>query len=735
MSAAMSAAMQMKKVHVHLRLLVLLVGLAAASAPCNVSAGTISSWTGGGVNGVWSSGSNWGVTPVPTGTNSLTPSSLIFSGTTRTTGTNDLGTVTVDSISFTNDGSIGRIGGFTLTGNTLALSTAAITTTATTAGSAITDTLSMAMTLGGSNTVTTGSGHNLLFSGNVSGNGSITYGGAGSVFLSGTNSYTGGTFITGGQVQTAASGALGGNVEVFGGAGASVTVSGSGVVLVRNSSTLSNNFTLSGTGDGQGTLRGSFSGAGSNLTATVSGTVTLAGDSQIRSTSGTTVTGNKFVLSGPVNLNANTLTLNPTIQGSIDISGKISGAGAVVLNGGNSGTSSVFISGSNDYTGGTTITSGTLRVGNASALGTGPLAVNTSGLDLNGQALSVAVLSGSSSGVIQSSVAGAASLTTTAATNSTYDGTIINGNGSAVVGLTKAGIGTLTLTGSNGYTGATNINGGALALGGANVLAGGGDIGFGGGTLQYSAVNTADYSARIKNSTGAIVIDTNNQSVTFASALAASNVGGLTKTGSGTLFLNAVNAYTGPTAVNAGTLAGNGTIAGGVTVSTGAVLAPGATAGSFGALTLGSLALNSGASTQLAISGTTAGSLYDQVAFTGGSKTMAYGGLLALTFSGTYADDTTFSLFSGFTSQSGNFSSITLSAGGSPYAGLTFSGPTGGVWETNKNENGQSLKFDQTTGVLAVVPEPSAWALAAIGTSLFGLGQWRRRAAARRRGA
>jgi len=696
-------------------------------APAAASAGTPTTWTGGAGNGSWSGTSNWNPTanaPATSGTYSLS-----FGGTTQTTTNNDIGTVAIDSMSFTNNGTSLRAGGFTLSGNPLAFSTATITTTATTAGAAITDTLGTRITLSGSNTVTTGAGHNLLISGSVTGGGSMTYGGSGIVYLSGTNGYTGGTYVTGGQVQTAASGALGGNVEVFGGTGANVTVSGSGVVYVRNSSTLSNNFTLSGTGDGLGTLRGSFSGAGSNLTATVSGTVTLEANSQIRSTSAG-VTGNTFVLSGPIILNSNTLTLNPTSQGSIFISGKMSGAGSVVLNGVTSGTSSVLISGSNDYSGGTTITSGTLRVGNSSALGSGSLAVNTDGLDLNGQALLVGALSGSSSGVIQSSVAGTASLTTTAATDSTYTGRIINGNGSAVVGLTKAGIGALTLTGSNTYTGPTRVNGGNLVVDNQYAIGSSGTVQFGGGTLKYTSNNNqVDYSSRIKTSGSAISIDTNGQNVTFASGIDSSNTGGLTKRGAGTLFINGSNSYTGNTVVEAGTLGGNGTIAGLVTVGTNAVISPGSTSGAVGTLSVGDLVLQSGATASMLITGTAAG-LYDQIS---ALNSVTYGGALAIDFSSFgFAKFDAWQLFSG-ANQSGHLSSVSATFTG--YPTLTFNYIGSGEWKATGGwlAADQSLSFYEDNshaiggryqaGQLVLVPEPSTFALMGMGIAAFG---WRR---------
>ena len=163
---------------------------------------------------------------------------------------------------------------------------------------------------------------------------------------------------------------------------------------IRNNSTITNNFTLSGSGAGIGALRGSFGTA--NQTATILGSVTLTGDAMIQTAATASGTGGKLVLAGAVNLGSNTLTLNPNMAAStssplgIDVTGVVSGSGSVVVRG--TGSTVVFMNNANTYSGGTTLESGILRVGNGSALGTGGLAVNGGTLDVNGKALSVASL-------------------------------------------------------------------------------------------------------------------------------------------------------------------------------------------------------------------------------------------------------------------------------------------------------------------------------------------------------
>jgi fibronectin-binding autotransporter adhesin len=142
-----------------------------------------------------------------------------------------------------------------------------------------------------------------------------------------------------------------------------------------------------------------------------------------------------------------------------------------------------------------------------------------------------------------------------------------SGNTTGVSSVTKTGSGTLTLSGDNTYTSGTQINEGLLALGSAGALGTTGAISFGGGTLQFSASNTTDYSARLSTAAGQQYrFDTNGQNVALASALT-SNGGSLTKFGVGQLTLSGTNTFSGLTTVNAGRLAVDGVLgAGGVSV-------------------------------------------------------------------------------------------------------------------------------------------------------------------------
>ena len=166
---------------------------------------------------------------------------------------------------------------------------------------------------------------------------------------------------------------------------------------------------------------------------------------------------------------------------------------------------------------------------------------------------------------------------------------VISGTGGL---LTKIGTGTFTAAGANTYTGATTINGGTLKAGVASVANTSGDFGnnsavtlanTAGVVLDITGFNTQIGSLTGGGATGGnvtlgaatLTVGGDNTSPAAYAGVISGTGGSLTKIGTGTLLLSGTNLYTGPTAVNAGTLLVNGSITSDVTVTT-----PGALGGS-----------------------------------------------------------------------------------------------------------------------------------------------------------
>lgn len=119
-----------------------------------------------------------------------------------------------------------------------------------------------------------------------------------------------------------------------------------------------------------------------------------------------------------------------------------------------------------------------------------------------------------------------------------------------------SGPGTVVLNGANTFGGVA-LNGGVLNVGSSGALGSSGTILFNGGTLQYSAANISDYSARFATSDfQRISIDTNGQNVSLGTVLSGTGTS-LTKVGAGTLSVNGANNYTGVTNINGGVLTVN----------------------------------------------------------------------------------------------------------------------------------------------------------------------------------
>ncbi|END5754657.1 autotransporter-associated beta strand repeat-containing protein, partial [Salmonella enterica] len=294
------------------------------------------------------------------------------------------------------------------------------------------------------------------FDNNIGGTGSVVKSGDKTLTLSGANSYTGGTTISGGTLVAT-------NVEALG----SGDVTDNAVLELNTGGTFDNVISGSGqvvkSGDEMLTLSGANSYTG-----------------------GTTISGGTLVATNVEALGSGDVTDNATLElntgGTFD--NVISGSGQVVK----SGDDALTLSGNNSYTGGTLISGGTLVASNVDALGSGDVTDNAT-LEMN--------------------------------TGGDFDNAI-SGSGQVV----KSGDETLTLSGANSYTGGTTISGGTLVANNVEAL-GTGDV---------------TNNATLELNTGG----------DFDNAISGS--GQVVKSGDKTLTLSGANSYSGATTISGGTL-------------------------------------------------------------------------------------------------------------------------------------------------------------------------------------
>lgn len=413
----------------------------------------------------------------------------------------------------------------------------------------------------------------LTWSGVISGAGQFIKSGGGDLFLTGNNTYSGGTLATDGRLLIQNDGNLGA-------AGTRLTLHNAWFGLAPGSSaqTIDRPITLIGIGGIVGstnplTLSGVISGAGQlgkfgDGDVILSGANTYTGPTYIaggvlRFTSGDSnfgAAGQSINLRGG-SVGSSNATLAGTVlnrglildqNGGIDVAlnqitwaGVISGSGQFIK----SGAGDLFLTGNNTYSGGTLVAGGVLRFNTAADMnkwGTTNTAITLNGGSIGNTTSTPAATSINRNIIVE----GAGGGVNVALHPLTWAGNI-SGAGRFV----KSGDGELELTGTNTYSGGTLIQRGSLRVASDNKLgaAGAGITIDNNGALRASASFASARNVALTGAGGVFQVD-DGMALTL-NGVVSGNV--LTKVGGGTLVLNAGNTYTGSNFVNGGVLQGN----------------------------------------------------------------------------------------------------------------------------------------------------------------------------------
>jgi autotransporter-associated beta strand protein len=432
-----------------------------------------------------------------------------------------LGTlVTYSDAPLTGDGGLLKLGGGTLalganatyTGvTTIAAGTLAFGVGATggTAGMVIGD-------IANSGLVLFNRSDSIVYSSTISGSGGIEKAGSGELTLNGVQVYGGSTTFTAGTMRVISAGSIGSGSFVFN--GGRFTTSGNSALSFANELLFTGSSSF---GDTNASYAGAltFSGDGvltGNRSVTIDSPVTMSG--VLSGTYGLTKAGNALLTlsgvntySGATNVNAGTLSLSGTVASTV-----LSVASGATLNAQN---------GSVIPTAAAVTANGLVNLLNSAVtlqtlLGNGTVALNTTDLTLS---------------------------------NGTFGGGI-NGTGT----LVKTSGGLLTLSGSNGYDGATSVNVGTLTLSGTlastvlGVSSGATLNAQSGSVLPVATVLTADGLVNLANAAvtletllGAGTLALNTTALTLSNGTfsgAINGTGSLLKTSNGLLSLSGSNA-------------------------------------------------------------------------------------------------------------------------------------------------------------------------------------------------
>lgn len=510
----------------------------------------------------------------------------------------------------------------------------------------------------------------------------------------------------------------------------------------------------SGTQLNSGSAGWTFGGAGNLVlmgTITNSSNVSSTGTTIVKNDGGTLTIGGTHSATGAITINGGTLQIGAGgTTGSVNGTGGITNSSKLAFNRSDSalsytgvisgtgqlfniGTGQVELTGVNTYSGKTFVSSGTIAFNNADATATNAQALGTNtDIDLGAAGLTAGALkyTGTTAATLakninavgsgSNSVQNASSSLLTLAGTIAKSGTVLSLNG-GTGGINVTGVitgqlansdlvidgGTVTLSSANSYDGPTYITNGATLN--ANVTgalptasnrsavimdsSGTGSSTLALGASQSVASLSGASSSSVTLGASTLTVGTNSGSANFAGIL--SGTGGITKDGASTQVLSGANTYTGVTRIAAGALALG---ASNVLADTSNIVLAGGKlqAGNFSD-TVGTLTLESTSVLDLAAGGT--------ISFANSaSASWATGAQLQL--SGSW---TPFSSLRFGTDSAGLTSTqlLQITAAGSPFS---------------------DFRLDSSGYLYAAIPEPSTYALLALGGALCLFWHRRRRA-------
>ncbi|OYW76648.1 MAG: hypothetical protein B7Z37_07545, partial [Verrucomicrobia bacterium 12-59-8] len=331
----------------------------------------------------------------------------------------------------------------------------------------------------------------------------VTTSGAGIIVMTGTNTYTGRTFVGGGTLRISNEQDLGGGPLSF--AADQLTLAGGtlnttadfsiddwnrgitlaaagGTISVNGSTTLTVANVIAGTGSliqsGAGTLALTAANTYSGPTLANAGTLALGHVNALQNSTLTTATAGNvtFTLSGAntynlgglagndtVALGANTLSVGANNETTV-FTGVLNGTGGLVK----VGAGTLNLTAASTYSGDTRIEGGMIVLAHANALqnstlDTGNAGTQSANLTLGeGTTYNIGGLKGSADFDLAVSNLSVGSNNQSTTFNGVLQGAFNNN-------VTKVGSGTLKLTGNNTYIGTTTISAGHLDIGGTNL--------------------------------------------------------------------------------------------------------------------------------------------------------------------------------------------------------------------------------------------------------------------------